>query len=73
MPNSRERPSPAWRGCPRLGLGAWVLGLPVPVGIRSDRCREMREIARINAKKTFCPNDVIPAYERYYKPVLDES
>jgi hypothetical protein len=28
--------------------------------------------ARINAKKEFCANDVIPAYENYYKRVLDE-
>ncbi len=30
-------------------------------------------IARLNAKKKFCANDVIPAYENYYKRVLDES
>jgi glycosyltransferase involved in cell wall biosynthesis len=40
---------------------------------RSDRGREMGQIARINAKKKFCANDVIPAYESYYKRVLDES
>jgi len=31
------------------------------------------KIARINAKKNFCANDVIPAYENYYKPFLAES
>jgi hypothetical protein len=33
----------------------------------------MRQTARINAKKKFCANDVISAYESYYKRVLDES
>jgi len=41
--------------------------------VRADRGREMGKIARINAKKNYCANDVIPAYERYYKRVLDES
>jgi hypothetical protein len=40
---------------------------------RADRGREMGKVARINAKKKFCANDVIPAYEAYYKRVLDES
>src|SRR5713226_4665327 len=40
---------------------------------RADRGREMGQIARINAKKKFCANDVIPAYETYYKRVLAES
>jgi hypothetical protein len=30
-------------------------------------------VARINAKKKFCANDVIPAYERYYQRVLEQS
>jgi N-acetyl-alpha-D-glucosaminyl L-malate synthase BshA len=37
---------------------------------RADRGREMGKIARINAKKKFCSNDVIPQYERYYQSVL---
>ena len=40
---------------------------------RSDRGREMGHIARINAKKKFCANDVIPAYEAYYRQVLEQS
>jgi hypothetical protein len=40
---------------------------------RADCGRQMRKIARLNAKKKFCSNDVIPAYETYYKRVLDES
>jgi N-acetyl-alpha-D-glucosaminyl L-malate synthase BshA len=40
---------------------------------RADRGREMGQLARINAKKKFCANDVIPAYERYYQRVLSET
>src|SRR5271170_1461949 len=40
---------------------------------RADRGREMGRIARINAKKKFCANDVIPAYEAYYRRVLEQS
>jgi hypothetical protein len=47
--------------------------LPVPFGSRADRAREMAPIACLNAKKEFCANDVIPAYENYYKRILDES
>ena len=39
---------------------------------RADRRREMGKTARINAKKKFCANDVIPAYETYYKRILAE-
>src|SRR5712692_1379137 len=40
---------------------------------RPDRGREMGQRARLNAKKKFCANDVIPAYEAYYKRILSES
>ena len=40
---------------------------------RADRGREMGQRARINAKKKFCANDVIPAYEAYYRRVLEQS
>jgi glycosyltransferase involved in cell wall biosynthesis len=40
---------------------------------RADRGREMGLRARINAKKKYCANDVIPQYERYYQRVLSES
>jgi hypothetical protein len=33
----------------------------------------MGQIARTNAKKNFCANDLIPAYETYYKRILSES
>ncbi len=33
----------------------------------------MGKTTHINAKKNFCPNDVIPAYESYYNRVLAES
>jgi glycosyltransferase involved in cell wall biosynthesis len=37
---------------------------------RPDRGREIGHLARINAKKKFCANDVIPMYESYYEQVL---
>jgi L-malate glycosyltransferase len=40
---------------------------------RADRGREMGQLARINARKKFCANDVIPMYERYYEQVLAGS
>ena len=40
---------------------------------RADRGREMGKLARINARKKFCANDVIPLYERYYQRVLESS
>ncbi len=39
---------------------------------RADRGREMGQRARINAKKKYCANDVIPVYEAYYAKVLSE-
>ena len=39
---------------------------------RSDRGREMGQRARADAKKKFCANDVIPAYEAYYQRVLEQ-
>jgi hypothetical protein len=52
-------------------FGSW--GCLFRLGSRADRDREMGKIAHINAKKKFCANDVIPAYENYYKRVLNES
>jgi N-acetyl-alpha-D-glucosaminyl L-malate synthase BshA len=40
---------------------------------RADRGREMGQRARINAKRKFCANDVIPQYERYYQRVLESA
>jgi L-malate glycosyltransferase len=40
---------------------------------RADRGREMGHTARLNAKKKFCSNDVIPQYEAYYRKVLAET
>lgn len=37
---------------------------------RADRGREMGKQARINARKKYCSNDVIPLYEAYYRQVL---
>lgn len=40
---------------------------------RADRGREMGHMARLNAKKKFCSNDVIPQYESYYRKILAET
>jgi N-acetyl-alpha-D-glucosaminyl L-malate synthase BshA len=37
---------------------------------RADRGREMGQAARVNAKKKYCANDVIPVYENYYRQVI---
>jgi len=37
---------------------------------RADPGREMGERARVNARRKFCANDVIPLYEAYYLRVL---
>jgi N-acetyl-alpha-D-glucosaminyl L-malate synthase BshA len=37
---------------------------------RADRGREMGQLARVNARKKFCANDIIPQYEEYYRKVL---
>jgi L-malate glycosyltransferase len=37
---------------------------------RADRGREMGQMARVNAKKKYCANDVIPMYEDYYRKVI---
>jgi L-malate glycosyltransferase len=38
---------------------------------RADRGRAMGQTARVNAKKKYCANDVIPKYEEYYRQVID--
>ena len=40
---------------------------------RGDRGREMGQRARLDAKKKYRANDVIPLYETYYRRVIDES
>ena len=40
-----------------------ILSLP-------DRGRAMGQTARVNAKKKYCANDVIPIYEAYYQKIL---
>ncbi len=37
---------------------------------RADRGRSMGQQARVNARKKYCANDVIPRYEAYYQKVL---
>jgi len=38
---------------------------------RADRGREMGKLARVNARKKYCSNDVIPKYEAYYRSVVE--
>lgn len=38
---------------------------------RSDRGRMMGEMARVNARRRYCSNDIIPRYEAYYEKVLN--
>ncbi|MGC1366732.1 MAG: glycosyltransferase, partial [Candidatus Acidiferrum sp.] len=40
---------------------------------RTDRGREMGQRARLDAKRKFCANDVIPTYESYYRRILEQS
>ncbi|MBI3406266.1 MAG: N-acetyl-alpha-D-glucosaminyl L-malate synthase BshA [Acidobacteria bacterium] len=35
-----------------------------------ERAREMGQKARVNARRNFCSNDVIPKYEAYYQQVV---
>jgi L-malate glycosyltransferase len=40
---------------------------------RPDRGRAMGQQARIDARKRYCANDVIPMYEAYYEKVLNST
>jgi N-acetyl-alpha-D-glucosaminyl L-malate synthase BshA len=40
---------------------------------RADRGREMGQRARVNARKKYCANDIIPLYEAYYQQVLGST
>jgi L-malate glycosyltransferase len=40
---------------------------------RPDRGRAMGQQARVNARKRYCSNDVIPLYEAYYEKVLNST
>lgn len=40
---------------------------------RRDRGREIGQRARVNAKRKYCANDVIPQYESYYRRILADS
>ncbi len=40
---------------------------------RPDRGRMMGELARVNARRQYCSNDIIPRYEAYYEKVLNAS
>jgi L-malate glycosyltransferase len=43
-----------------------ILSLP-------DRGRAMGRRARVNARKRYCSNDVIPQYEAYYERILNST
>ncbi len=40
---------------------------------RPDRGRMMGEMARANARRKYCSNDIIPLYEAYYEKVLNAA
>ena len=40
---------------------------------RADRGRSMGQQARINARRKFCANDIIPLYEAYYQKILNAN
>jgi N-acetyl-alpha-D-glucosaminyl L-malate synthase BshA len=40
---------------------------------RPDRGRMMGEMARANARRSYCSNDIIPLYEAYYTKILNAS
>jgi N-acetyl-alpha-D-glucosaminyl L-malate synthase BshA len=40
---------------------------------RSDHGRAMGEMARVNARRRYCSNDIIPRYEAYYEKVLNSA
>jgi len=40
---------------------------------RPDRGRMMGEMARANARRKYCSNDIIPLYERFYEKILNAA
>jgi N-acetyl-alpha-D-glucosaminyl L-malate synthase BshA len=40
---------------------------------RPDRGRMMGEMARTNARRRYCSNDIIPLYEAYYQKILNSA
>ncbi len=40
---------------------------------RPDRGRMMGEMARTNARRQYCSNDIIPLYEAYYQKILNSA
>ena len=50
---------------------AAAAGYALDILSRPDRGRAMGQTARINARKKYCANDVIPLYESYYRQVID--
>jgi N-acetyl-alpha-D-glucosaminyl L-malate synthase BshA len=50
---------------------AAAAGFALEILTGPDRGREMGVRARLNARKKYCANDIIPIYEAYYQRVLD--
>jgi len=40
---------------------------------RPDRGRSIGQTARVNARRKYCANDIIPLYEAYYEKVLNAA
>jgi len=58
-----------------IEVGDVAAGAKYALGLlqREDRGRSMGKLARLNAKKKYCANDVIPMYEAYYERVLAQK
>ncbi len=53
---------------PRDVVGAAKYALDILT--RADRGREMGQRARVNARRNYCANDVIPMYEAHYQKII---
>jgi glycosyltransferase involved in cell wall biosynthesis len=40
---------------------------------RADRGRSMGQQARVDARRKYCSNDVLPQYEAYYEKILNAA
>jgi len=56
---------------PRDVVGAAKFALDILS--RADRGHSMGQQARINARKKYCANDIIPQYEAYYERILNAN
>jgi len=56
-----------------VGDVAAAAGFAIELLSTPGRVREMGRTARVNARKRYCSNDVIPRYEAYYRSVLERA